>query len=279
MIYRLLSALSVFVFCLLLLGSCSLNPKAYSFFVAGHVYGSPSDTLPGLHPPFVADFGYIKSVEYMKLGFFTGDIVYHSRPVYWDSVDQAIAKLNLPIYFAVGNHDEGHKSPYRDRYGKTYQKFESEGDLFLILNPGLGGWNIWKDQMVFLKSALNKAKKYKNIFVFFHQVLWWSPDGKYRTIQINSLDGRSPEINFWSEVEPLFRATGRPVYLFAGDIGANAQKTAFFYDQYENITLLASGMGNISQDNYLIVNVDVNKKVSLMVRWIQQKQIKLIGLD
>jgi hypothetical protein len=237
--------------------------------VAGHTYGSPSDTLPGLHPPFVDDFGFIKSMANLQFGFLTGDIVYRSADAYWDRVDSQIAELGVPVYFSVGNHEAGNLNLYRKRYGITYQKFEFAGDLFIILNPGLAGWNITNDQLAFLKTYVQSPTQYKHVFVFFHQVLWWAPDEKYPDLRINSSDGRGPQINFWTEIEPLFRTLDCPVYLFAGDVGATPDKTSFFYDHYSNIHLIASGMGNSIQDNYVAVNVDKDGTVAISIRWIQ----------
>ena len=260
-----------FAILLLSLSACKPKKQAYSFFVAGHVYGQPARKMPGLHPPFVRDFDYIRQYPNIRRGVFTGDIVYYSRPAFWDSVDTQIKQLGLPVHFAVGNHDEGHKSPYKDRYGITYYHFEEEGDLFLILNPGLGGWNIWKEQMSYLKKTLKKAHRYNNIFVFFHQVLWWEPDNEYRHIRFNSTDGRAPKINFWPEVIPLFKATGRPIYFFAGDVAASPQKTAFSQQQHdEQIQFIASGMGTGVEDNYVLVRVDKEKKVYLEVRYFNK---------
>jgi len=240
---------------LLLLTSCrSLHfdqQDSYCFFVAGHTYGSPSRKMPGLHPPFVADFDTIKSHSNISFGVLTGDIVYYSRDTFWDKVDQELSYLNMPIHFAAGNHDEGHKSIYKNRYGRTYYTFTQGEDLFLILNPGLGGWNIWNEQLDFLKTALKKTNKYEHIFVFCHQVLWSDPSDPRNIYKPNSYDGRSPTINFWTEIMPLFHATQRPVYLFAGDVGANYKTKAFSSIQHKNVQLLASGMGNKHTDNYL----------------------------
>ncbi len=259
--------------------SCKVpQPQTYSFFVAGHTYGAPTDTLPGMHPPFVAEFDFLRSIKNSQLGVLTGDIVFRSTKAHWDAVDRELSALDIPVYFAAGNHDEGHKSPYRERYGATYYKWKIQDDLFLVLNPGLGGWNIWKEQMTFLKKTLKKAKRYRRIFVFFHQVLWWSPEGPYSDLKINSLDGRTPQINFWSEVEPLFQAADRPVYLFAGDVGANRFKTPLFYDSYKNIHLLASGMGNGEKDNFLIVNVTADNTVTIAVKWLGSMKMEILPL-
>jgi hypothetical protein len=263
----------VFYLLMILMSGCK-SPQAYHFFVAGHTYGTPVKKEIGLHPPFVEDFSTLRADSLLQFGVFTGDIVYHSRDSFWDAVDTQVATLLVPVYFAAGNHDEGNKPVYKNRYGNTYYSFTQEKDLCIVLNPGLGGWNIWDEQLDFLKTELFKASKYRNIFVFFHQVLWWAPDNEYRDIYPNSLDGRAPTINFWDTVVPLLVATERPVYCFAGDIGANQEVAAIYASQYQHIHFIASGMGSWYNDNYLVVKVSAEKEVEVNVRWLRPKRME-----
>jgi predicted phosphodiesterase len=244
--------------------------------VAGHTYGSPTDTLPGLHSPFVNDFSFIRSISNIEFGVFTGDIVYRSEADYWQKVDEQIEVLKVPVYFTAGNHDEGQKPLYQQRYGKTYYRFYVHNDLFVVLDPGLHGWNIKGDQLDFLKEALENSNSFDQVFIFMHHVLWWEERGKYPDLIINSLDGRATDINFFSAIEPMLRKVDKPIYIFTGDVGATPEQTSFFYDHYDNITLVASGMGNMIQDNYLLVDVGHEKNVSLSIRWIKEKTTVVI---
>ena len=47
--------------------------------------------------------------------------------------------------------------------------------------------------------------------------------------------------------------------MFSGDVGALNQSSAFMYHNYENITLIASGMGDGVRDNFIIIEVNDNK--------------------
>ena len=250
--------------------------QAYAFFVAGHTYGVKEKAVPGLHMPFVQDFDFINAYPDLAFGVFTGDIVYYSRDSSWNHVDRQVSELAVPVYFTTGNHDEGHKSPYKDRYGKTFYAFEQGQDLCIVLNPGLGGWNIWRDQMEFLQAQLERARKHQHVFIFFHHLLWWNPTNEYRNFPPNSLDGRAPDINFWPEVMPLLKACQRPVYLFAGDVGAAGKPTVFFADRQDNVHFIASGMGNGRKDNYLFVEVSPEKGVEVKVKWLQTESIHTV---
>ena len=105
-------------------------------------------------------------------------------------------------------------------FGKSYKKFFEGNDLFVILDLNLDHWNITGEQLTFLRNALRiDAKKARNIFIFSHQVLWYDKE-KFPEPVPNSLYDRSKETNYWSEIEPLLVATNKPVYVFAGDVGA-----------------------------------------------------------
>jgi hypothetical protein len=165
--------------------------EAYSFFIAGHVYGKAGVNNIGVHPLFKAQFDSIKKQKNIELGVLTGDIVSPNPKVQdWVEVDADLADLGIPVYFAVGNHDMENRPVYEARYGKTYYSFVHQTDLFIVLDPNLDEWNITGDQLDFLKRALKEnEKKVHNIYVFFHQVLWIKKGTKYQDIKPNSLAG------------------------------------------------------------------------------------------
>ena len=234
--------------------------KNYSFFVAGHTYGEPKVDNVGFHPPFKDKFNLINNNKLIELGILTGDIVITSSNKNWDEIDSDLELLNCPVFFAPGNHDVDIPGVYESRYGKTYKSFIHNSDLFIILDPNIDNWNITGNQLLFLKNTLNENhSNVDNIFVFFHQMLWWEPDNIYRNVKMNSNAGRSDSINFWTQVEPLFRSLNNKTYMFSGDVGALNQSSAFMYHNYENITLIASGMGDGVRDNFIIIEVNDNK--------------------
>lgn len=238
--------------------------STYSFFIAGHSYGTPGVDNAGLHPPFEAKFPYIQSRQEIGFGILLGDIVRPS-PIEqdWVDVDNSVESLGLPVYFAVGNHDMENREVFESRYGSTYYAFDVSDDLFIVLDPNLDGWNISGDQMTFLDSLLsNHANEYENIFVAFHQLLWWESDNKYAPVYPNSLAGRAEVVNFWTEVEPLFHQLQNKVFMMAGDLGAASWSSDVLYDTYDNITFVATGMGENDGDNFIVINEYDNDIVS-----------------
>lgn len=236
---------------------------SYSFFVAGHTYGAPGVDNEGFHPLFKQKFNYIQSRTEIKFGVLTGDIVSPNPTEQdWDEIDTDIGTLGLPIHFAVGNHDMENRPLFESRYGITYYYFIYQDDLFIVLDPNIDEWNISGEQLEFLKNVVNEnAEITDNIYVFFHQVLW-KDDNHYNYIKWNSSAGRADTINFWIEVEPIFHQLTNDVVMFAGDVGAGSWATDISYDQYDNITLITSGMGDEDGENFIVVNVDSNKSIT-----------------
>ena len=259
-------------------GTTEESPISYSFFIAGHTYGSPGVDNDGLHPAFKNKFDLIQSDGHIGFGVLTGDIVITGTEQNWNEVDNDIIDLGLPVYFAAGNHDITDRVLFESRYGQTYYSFVHQSDLFIVLDPNLDEWNISDDQLQFLENALNsEAQNVNNIFVFFHQVLWWEPDNIYQNVTLNSLAGRADTINFWNEIEPLFNGLPKPVHMFAGDVGAFNTGSEFMYHQYENITLIASGMGGNVRDNFIIIDVHEDASVSFRLIALNAPDISALG--
>lgn len=251
----------------------------YSFFVAGHIYGRAGVDNVGMHPPFKSKFQMLKVDEKVKFGVFTGDMVLSSTELNWNEIDADIEELGLPIYFAAGNHDLTDRKLYESRYGQTYYSFMHDNDLFLVLDPNLDSLNISGAQLDFLEKEVKKnVDSLSNIFVFFHDALWWEPDNKFKDIRPNcSYCGRARKINFWTKVEPLFKHISNQVYMFAGDFGAFPDNDSYMYHNNENITLIGSGMGGGEKDNFILVDVMQNKTVQFRLIAINGDDINALG--
>lgn len=234
---------------------------AYSFIVAGHAYGAHSGGNPGLHPAFLNSLnaGFDTGTCFFIL---TGDIVNQSTSESWEQVENELVNYGLPYYYVMGNHDAndiGHQV-FEDKFGGTWYAFNSHSELFIILNSTEEQRSISSDQISFLEEQISKAgDTIRNIFIFFHEVLWNSHE-KYVGVKSNSRS-RFDQIvnysNYWEEVHPLLLTLPeKKFYIIAGDVGGNPDAIAAFYDTWDNITLLASGMGEVTDENYLQVHVD-----------------------
>lgn len=250
----------------------------YSFFVAGHTYGTPGENNVGLYSPFREKFGLINDEEQMALGVLTGDVVRNSTELEWDAVDNNLAEIDVPVHFAIGNHEASNPDLFEVRYGPTYFSFSQASDLFIVLDPNIDGWNISGNQLIFLDSILNlKAENSTNIFVFFHQFLWWDQENVFASVYPNSLTDRTESTNFWSTIEPRFNELKNNVFLFAGDAGAYPTGNEVFYHCYDNIRFIASGMGGGVRDNFIIADVSESGDVRFRLIALNGDNINGLG--
>ena len=227
----------------------------YSFFSAGHTYGNPNAaTHYGLHEPFVDFIPIINDYPKMELGFLTGDVVVSSTATYWDSAQIDIDKFDMPIYIAAGNHDMGQE--FVNRFGDYYYSFNYQNDLFIVLTPGLDFWNISGPQLEFLEAILESQHAQVNqIFIFLHELIWWSPTNEYQDIMINWEPHYPGSTNYDNVVKPLLLSYSNQITIYAGDLGCTNAVSPFMYDHFDNIRLIGSGMGGGVRDNIIITDV------------------------
>ncbi|MFK8057047.1 MAG: hypothetical protein AB8F78_13065 [Saprospiraceae bacterium] len=237
--------------------SGSDQPAPYSFLVAGHTYGNPLATQYGLYPPLVNQIPFFNDYPGLDVGILAGDVVPIKTQAYWDSARADIDQFAFPIHIAAGNHDRG--SVFESFY-PYFDSFWKEDDLFIILSPT--NWNIEGEQKEFLMETLRSATKAANVFIFCHELIWWSPDNEFSKVKINYKPHYPGSSNYWSEISPVLAALPNNVVIFAGDLGATAGVSPYMYHQYGNITLIATGMGGGRKDNVIITKVDSDGSLS-----------------
>ena len=239
---------------------------SYSFFVAGHAYGNPNHPQYGFHPPLVNAIPKINNYSKMTLGVLTGDVVVSPTAEYWDSALVDIDKFDVPIHIAPGNHDRS--ALFLEHFHNYYYAFKNEEDLFIILTPTR--WNIEGEQKAFLEQQI--AENYqtsKNIFIFCHELIWWSPENQFKNVEINYRPHYPGSTNYWEEISPMLDSIPNNVVIFAGDLGCTTKVSPYMYYKYDNITLIGSGMGGEKEDNIVIVEVSDSSTVNF----------RLIGLN
>jgi hypothetical protein len=231
----------------------------YSFLVAGHGYGAHAGTNIGLHPPFLSKLTTVIMPQVFAL-FLTGDLVNQSTPEAWKQVNSELETIGISSYYCMGNHDsnsDGYNAFY-EKHGGTYYTFNHSGDCFIVLNSTITERSISPDQLQFLRATLQNNASAKKVFIFFHEVLWNS-DIKYKDVLSNSRSRYGQikrDSNFWTEVcQILSDFSDKKYYLFAGDVGGNTDAISAFFDVEGNLTFLASGMGEVADENFLSVDV------------------------
>lgn len=236
------------------------SDSGYSFIVAGHAYGAHAGTNIGLHPPFLDQLHKNKD-NTLAAVFLTGDIVNQSTSASWAQVANELSDLGIASYYVMGNHDNnslGH-DVFQNKHGGTYYSLTISDELYIVLNSTESDRSISATQLQFLDGVLkNAGSTAKRVFIFFHEVIWNSNE-KYKLVRSNSRSRYSYMVNisnFWEKVYPMLIAyQTKDFYLFTGDVGGNPDAIGAFYDRWENVTLLSSGMGEVRDENYIKVEV------------------------
>lgn len=239
----------------------STSSPDYSFFIAGHVYGSPYADNLGIYPKFFKKLLNDK-IKY-DFGIFAGDVTRKGDKESWNFFDNQILNLDYQIFIAPGNHDIGStrlnkkRVEFKKKFGKLYQSFKFKNDLFIILDPYDNQWSIKGSQLEFLKEKLeNNYQLVDNIFIITHPAIYFNNNFN---IKMNSSDGAGNNINFWNEIYTLFKKYKNNYYVVTGDVGAFANGFELFCEKFEKTIFLATGMGGGERDNYLIFKKFKNK--------------------
>ena len=117
----------------------------------------------------------------------TGDITHLSKPEQFDTADQILKDLGVPVFHVPGEHDtldDGNGKVYLDRYGPMtkakgtgYYSFDHSGVHFIALinvlqfKPG-GLGTLGSDQLAWVAADLKGRSSSTPIVVFAHIPLW-----------------------------------------------------------------------------------------------------------
>lgn len=183
------------------------------------------------------------------------------------------------MHLIAGNHEYNDIALFESRYGDTYRYFRSHGDLFIILDPNIDNWSIKGAQLTWLQNLVhNEAGRSRNIFVFFHQLMWYTSTNIYGNYAPNSTAGRVQPMNFFTEVEPLFTALDNNVVMMAGDMGAFNNGREFLYHKYHNITLIGTGMGGGVRDNIVVIDIKEDGAIQYRLTALNGSDREALGI-
>lgn len=241
------------------------SKQEFSFYVAGHAYGSPYDGNDGIHTPFLNYLEEISNNESIEFGVLTGDTVYEATQESFEQLKTEMSITDKPYYITAGNHClRGGEDLFETNFGDLNYYFEKRDNLFIFLVPG-ENWSFSEEQISMVRTSLQK-QGYDNIFVFMHQLAWVEEDNIFSACGLpNSWEGKSDSSNFWSDLIVSFDWVESQVYFIAGDVGA-LDNTNLIYDNIEKYHFIASGMGNGIMDNILVVNLDEYNTVSFDIK-------------
>jgi 3',5'-cyclic-AMP phosphodiesterase len=131
----------------------------------------------------------------------TGDLTHLSKPSEFDTLQQVLGELSLPVFYVPGEHDvlEDDGRSYRQRFGKGTQgagwySFDHGGAHFIglvnVVNLKAGGLGtLGAEQLEWLEKDVKRLGSSTPIVVFAHIPLWsvypewgWGTDDSARAL-------------------------------------------------------------------------------------------------
>jgi 3',5'-cyclic-AMP phosphodiesterase len=131
----------------------------------------------------------------------TGDLTHLSKPSEFDTLQQVLSELSLPVFYVPGEHDvlEDDGRSYLDRFGKGtlgagWHSFDQNGVHFIglvnVMNLKAGGLGTLGDEQIeWLESDVKRLSSSTPIVVFAHIPLWsvypdwgWGTDDSERAL-------------------------------------------------------------------------------------------------
>jgi Icc protein len=114
----------------------------------------------------------------------TGDLTHLSKPAQFDTLQQVLSELSLPVFYVPGEHDvlEDDGKSFLQRFGKATQgegwhSFDQNGVHFVglvnVVNLKAGGLgSLGTEQLEWLEKDVKHLKSSTPIVVFAHIPLW-----------------------------------------------------------------------------------------------------------
>jgi 3',5'-cyclic-AMP phosphodiesterase len=114
----------------------------------------------------------------------TGDLTHLSKPAEFDTLQQALSELSVPVFYVPGEHDvlEDDGKSYLQRFGKGTQgagwhSFDHDGVHFIglvnVVNLKAGGLGtLGAEQLEWLEKDVKRLASSTPIVVFAHIPLW-----------------------------------------------------------------------------------------------------------
>jgi len=124
------------------------------------------------------------SAEQPSFVLHTGDLTHLSKPSEFDTLQQLMSELSLPVFYVPGEHDvlEDDGKSYLQRYGKDtlgagWHSFDKDGVHFIglvnVVDLKAGGLGtLGRDQLEWLEKDVKHLKSSTPIVVFAHIPLW-----------------------------------------------------------------------------------------------------------
>jgi hypothetical protein len=207
----------------------------------------------------------------------------------WDEIEAAVATLQMPFFYAPGNHDMSNAvmaEAWHARFGPSYYHFSYRGVLFVVLNSELFGMvhdpktplpGPWTQagQMAWLERVLAENAGARWTFVFLHQPLWDAKEPGPDWLRVEELLGQRPYTVFaghYHRYTQHLRNDRQLITLATTGGGSRLRGTAWGeFDHVAQVSMTAGGpvIANLRLDGILaadVVTADRRRVVERLAR-------------
>lgn len=246
------------------LGVKNVTANEFKFLVIGHIYGTTLGEDRDPSPTLLAKIPDLNQLGFSML-VSLGDMVKHSEEEDFDILDsQVLSRLEFPVFNTVGNHDVVDRKLYENRYGQTFYSFSTGSAQMIFLDTERAECEIDDEQRLMVENVIDGAledDQIRTIFIFMHKTLFFENESlfqaKLRMAGPNVWDcygSESFKVVFENVIKPA--SLEKPVFLFAGDVGAWGNLSPYFEKLTEYpITMVMTGIGEEANDATILVRV------------------------
>jgi len=251
------------------------DPKAYSYLVAGHLYGAPLNKQSIF--PAASLLGNLDRIDRAQPEFFMslGDAVRLPSPIQLMTFRSSfLDRVSAPILNAVGNHDVVSRERYLAEFpGSTTYQFTHGRALHIVVDTELDVGRISGAQLEWLLESLRAAESndaIRSVAIYGHKLLYVVGREKFEVVarHLNSHLGYQADALFNENLLPALRrlAEKKQVTWFAGDIGC-AHSLPLFHakEEQRDLTFVATGIGDTENDVILRVDVEESGRMAFRV--------------
>jgi hypothetical protein len=146
------------------------------------------DLVNALRPEFVLSVGDQIDGYVEEQGKFPPEEIARRNREMWGIYDAFVARLTVPFFYVVGNHDMWNKASaaiYDEVHGPPYYSFDYKGIHVIALNseeqkrtPGPGAGLLGQAQFDWLKADLERSQDATLTVIAIHNPLWLASGGR-----------------------------------------------------------------------------------------------------
>jgi hypothetical protein len=176
----------------------------------------------------------------------------------WAELEGFVERLEMPFFYAPGNHDFSNEVMSRDwraRFGPSFYHFRYQDVLFLVLNSELfssmtnrgeavPGPDTQAAQMAYAEAVLAAQRDARFTFVIVHQPLWDRREAPEDWLRIEEWLGERPYTVFAGHIHryTLHRRNDRRFVTLA-TTGGRSRMRGVDHGEFDHVVLVSVGQG------------------------------------